>query len=401
MENTLSMKNQSQKGIKLLDIVFLMAVLVFLLLPSVQLIVKFYTILAVAIAFVGAYTLFTGEQYPLKILMGAFGLTLLFFALGDVSNLTDMISKFYYYFIMCFPALLLYWFLPKSTKNQRIFLLLFIFLLYILVLRNTYQELLINENVTRSFDNALEVNADNVGTYDFVYATAALLPFLGVLISEVNSLWKKILFAVLALFLLNFLLLAQYTIALLAAAISLMCVPILKAKKRETKLLCLILMACVLVCCPIFLKFLAERVPSEQMSIRLSEVVNFLSESDSSGYNLNGRLTLYRRALQAFAAHPLTGNRVLTFDSHSTILAVMARTGIWGILIYAYMLRKMKRKTCILINKSRDGWSYFTPVFVYLIIVGLTNPIHSAIITNTVVWFVTPLGFTLLEKGES
>lgn len=382
----------------IIELIFLIVILLIFLLPAAQQMVKFYLFLAMEIFFVGAYTVITGEQYGIKMFIGAFSIAIFFYFFGDAKNIIEIISKLYYYFITCFPALLLFWFLPRSNEKQRKIIMIFVTLIYLFVLGNTYKELLINENATRLLGETLESNADNVGTYDFVYASGALIPFLGICFSEIRTRWKKVLVLVTIVFELYFLLIAQYTIALMAAIISLVMVAVMKEKRTHFKFFYVcILIVTFLLLSPI-LVYIASKVPSEQMAIRLLEVADFLGSGNADGYNLSGRMNLYGQALQAFFAHPLTGNRVLDFDSHSTVLAVMARLGIWGISIYVWMLYKMKKKTEIALGIKKDKWK-FTPIFVYLMIMALTNPIHSALITSAIVWFVIPLGISMI-KGE-
>ena len=170
--------------ISTIELLLLAIVLSIFILPAAQQMVKFYIILAIGVFFVGFYTITSGEQYGVKILLGATALAVLFFLLGDASDIIEIISKLYYYFSTCFPAILFFWFLPRSIEKQRKIIMLLAIILYLFVLSNTYQELLINENATRSFEEALEQGADNVGTYDFTYASGALVPFLGIYFTE-------------------------------------------------------------------------------------------------------------------------------------------------------------------------------------------------------------------------
>lgn len=384
--------------IGIIELIFLIVILIIFLLPAAQQMVKFYLFLAMGIFFVGAYTVITGEQYGVKMFIGASGIAILFYILGDAKNIIEIISKLYYYFITCFPALLLFWFLPRSNEKQRKIIMIFATGVYLFVLGNTYKELLINENATRLLAETLKSNADNVGTYDFVYASGALIPFLGICFSEIQKKWKKVIVLMALVLELYFLLIAQYTIALMAAIISLVMVSVMKEKRALFKFfyVCMLIFAFCLLS-PV-LVYIASKVPSEQMAIRLLEVADFMGSGNADGYNLSGRMNLYGQALQAFLTHPLTGNRVLDFDSHSTILAVMARLGIWGMSIYVWMLYKMKKKTELVLGIKKDKWR-FTPIFAYLMIMALTNPIHSALITNAMVWFVIPLGISMI-RGE-
>ena len=367
--------------------------------PSVQLSVKFYVILVMEILFVGISIFFTGEQYGVKILIGSAAIAVLFYLLGDARGLVDIIAKLSDYLSSCFPALLLAWFYPRSTRKQRWIIVTVAFVLYFFVLNTTYQELQIDERATRSLQDDLERREENVGTYDFTYASGVLIPFLGICFVSSKEKWKKALFLIGIVIMFSLMLSFQYTIALLGAVIGLITIPILRIKKKVYGIFYVLGAILFLWILPSILSWLSEIVTSEDIAVRLIEMIDFLKEGDLSTANLGGRLEIYGKAIMAFLTHPFTGNRVLTFDSHSTILAVFARLGIWGGIIYISMLVKMKKQTDSVLKVKKEVWK-FLPIFVYLIFMALTNPIHSAPTTGVMVWFVTPLAVSLLEQEE-
>ena len=140
-------------------------------------------------------------------------------------------------------------------------------------------------------------------------------------------------------------------------------------------------------------------IPSEQISVRLLEIAEYIKFGNMDSQNLGGRFELYKQALQAFCEHPFIGNRVLEFDSHSTILAILARLGIFGGIIYISILAKMKKFTQKAMQLDDNTWK-FTPIFIYLIFMALTNPVHASFTTSIMVWFVVPLGISLLTKEK-
>lgn len=58
---------------------------------------------------------------------------------------------------------------------------------------------------------------------------------------------------------------------------------------------------------PWLFKMAASHVPSEQMSIRLYEIYYFLVGGDATGYNMDGRITLYTESIKAFLKSPVLG----------------------------------------------------------------------------------------------
>lgn len=371
----------------------------FYIVPSLQLEIKFYCVLGIGILFTGIYSLFTGEQFGIKILLGTIVLSFLFYLLGDAINLNDIIGKLYNYFMIFLPAIIFSWVAKKCNWKQKKFLFVLAIVVYVFVLLNTYQELLVNENATRSLEQIVEMTEMNVGTYDFVYASGALTVFIVISIIEVNAKWKKIGLLCLCLGMVYFMFMAQYTIAVLGIVIACLSIPLFKEKRVVVRIFYFVLMALVVWFLPVAFEYIAQHITSKQMALRLMELVAFLEGTESMGYNLGGRLGLYGKAIQAFLEHPILGNRVLNFDSHSTILAVFARLGLSGGVILIWILRKMKKKTANEL-KIYDDKKRHSPVFVYYMVMAFTNPIHAAFSTALMVWFIIPLGLELILKEK-
>ena len=148
---------------------------------------------------------------------------------------------------------------------------------------------------------------------------------------------------------------------------------------------------------PIF-RYISSNVKSAQISLRFRELANFFSSGDASGYNLEGRLTLYWETIKAFFASPLYGNRTLNFDGHATFLTILSDTGILGGIPFyiLYFMTKKKIETII-----EDTTRLFTIPFLMLVIMGLTNPIHAAYPVGFAIWFIAPLILSIIiEKNK-
>jgi O-antigen ligase len=145
--------------------------------------------------------------------------------------------------------------------------------------------------------------------------------------------------------------------------------------------------------------WIVSLLPTEEMKLRLTEVFAFFKEGDSTGYNLNGRLSLYWRSIKAFFKSPIIGTVTLNFDPHSSILRFFARDGILGgvgyLLLY-YLGYRIVLKYFIGEKKKK----FFTPVFLALILMGLVNPIHSVGAVHYIVFLVAPLTLSLIEIEE-
>lgn len=378
-------------------LLLLATMLLYYLLPSSQLVIKFYIALIIILAFIGCYTLFTGDQFAIKILFGASAIAILYYLLAH-DDLVESIGRFSNYLSVCFPTILLSWALPRCNRKQKWILLIFVTVIYLFVLGNTYEQLEVDEEATRLNETDMEMKSSNAGTYDFAYATGALIPFFGIWFVKTKNKWMKVLSACLVAG--TFVLLAtfQYTLALLGSIVALLAIPVLKEKRKVYMIFYVLAFVLLIFFMEPLLRNLSEMLSSEQMSTRISELADSMSGSSEEGHFLSGRLGLYGQAIDAFLQHPFAGNQSLEFDAHSTILAIFSRIGIWGGIIYIWMLRKMKKRTEYVLKIGNDTW-LFTPVFIYLLFMALTNPVHAAFMTNVMIWLVIPIGVSLLE-GE-
>ena len=285
-----------------------------------------------------------------------------------------------------------------ASKKQKTYLLWLMGGIFLYVLMNTTIELTVNKDATRAWENFDKQNRNNVGTYAYVYAVPFIMALLPYFYGQCKQGGYKLGVVALGIFLFVFLLLAQYTLAILIAGIGFMMQIIIKIKDPSYKVLicgCVIL---ALISAPLILNFAAARVPSQQMATRLREMANFFSLGDISSDNLGTRLQLYWKAIKAFFQSPLFGNQKLGFDPHSSFLAMFADIGILGGVAFSSLYVLAKKQCNQLLSKTQQ--QAFMPAFVCLILMGLTNPIHSADPLVMAIWLFIPLAIMVLGKEK-
>lgn len=381
------------------EFLFFMFISIYYLLPAVSSAIPFILILFVCITYTCCLWLLNRKEatFYLTILVIAMFVSLIYFLFTSsatvdqgVSNygLKRILSKFEQVFMSFFPIIMFLEIQKKASYAQKKWLLVVIGVLLTYVLINTMVELSVNESATKSWADFDEQSEKNVGTYSYVYAVPILFVSLPYLFVQMKNSFLKFLIVGVGIFLFSFLLLAQYTLALLIAIIGLVLQISFNIKSNKTKIilwLCCILVFLVL---PTILDYLATHVPSEQMAIRLQEIASFFGKGDASGYNLNGRLTLYGKAIKAFLRSPIIGNRSLGFSGHATFLCVFADIGILGGGIFFYLYFLSRKKVDDNLGRSKRA---FAAVFISLLLMGFTNPIHSAFSLSFIVWMVVPL----------
>lgn len=310
-------------------------------------------------------------------------------------ELKIIISKFSQFFFMYFPALLLIRMLKTANQKQKTVVLALSAVLFAVVIYNTLQELAINPYAVRQWETFEDLEDENIGNYYFVYAVPIVMVGISVCASKLKGI-SKILSIVTIAFLFYFLFQAQYTLAILIAALDFALQIFISLKSPVTKIMFGVVAIIAMFFVPDLLLSISKNVDSHQMAVRFRELYNFFASGDTSGYNLNGRLTLYWRSILAFIQSPIIGNRSLDFDGHATCFTVLSDTGIIGGIPFYYLLFSMNKRVKALLGENAVD---FLPAFFCLLCMGFSNPIHSSLPLAFSVWFIVPLIIdTVLNK---
>lgn len=391
------MVNYRQK-LSLLDILMIIGFASYYILPSVSDRIGILQIIFISIA----YVLFTNrfkiskEQMLYLYVFIFIGLLYTIFVnASDISSTASNLgikkfySKFYQLFMMFFPIYLLKITCKKGTDRQKLFLILIVFAMILYVEATTRNALAINANVTRSWGNySEELRKLNIGHYGFVYSIPIVITLLSGIFIKTKMSLKKIVLFLLIIIQFSFLLVAQYTLAVFAAILGMLLLIIVHFRKSRKIVIITFIIICILPFIPFFIKLAALHVPSESMAIRLNEVYSLFTVGDGSGYNLNGRFTLYWKSIEAFLSSPIWGNSSLDFYGHATFLVMPAMLGLLGAVPFYYIYYHSYQRVK---HEIGDNWQYYFPIFVVLIFIGFTNPIEAALPLMFITWFFGPL----------
>lgn len=309
---------------------------------------------------------------------------------ADVSNsgLKRFLSKFSQMFMMFLPLLFLKRITDNSSYTIKKIIIFCSYALILYVMTVTVRELFVNPDITRAWAEFEESSTGNVANYYFVYAIPFTIAVSTMVACNAKKVFVKVIMIFLIIYQMYFLLLAQYTLSVLIAIIGICAELYCNSHLSLNKIILLILFVVLAVASPWIFKTAASYVPSEQMSLRLYEIYDFLSGGDASGYNLNGRMTLYKDSVIAFLRSPVWGNRSLNFDGHATFLTVLADLGLLGGIPFYCLYFSSQRKVKAIINVKENN---FNVIFILLLLMGFTNPIHTALPLMYTVWFLVPL----------
>ena len=394
-------------GLPLIDLAAVIFFSAYYILPSFNGSFNRWLALFAGIAYFG-YVLIKDRKVGISFISIFTAVTVIAFAfliLTDTKTISEtasnrilkvFLSKFSQYFFMYLPGLLLIRVLKTANKEQKNLMLLLLVAFNVIVLYNTFTVIMENPDAIRHWEEFADMEDENIGNYYFVYSVPIIITGLSVCMARLKGFKKLICLGMIAV-LFVFLLLASYTLAILIAALGLIMQIFLSLKSPITKILFIVAAVIGIFFVPDLLLFISENAPSGNMSIRFKELYSFFTAGDSSGYNLNGRLTLYKMSIEAFLNSPIIGNRSLSFDGHATFLTVLSDTGIIGGIPFYYLLFSMnKRMKAFLGENARN----FLPAFFCLLCMGFSNPIHNSLPLAFSVWFIVPLIINTLINKE-
>ena len=306
------------------------------------------------------------------------------------------ISKIYQYTTIYFPAILFVRIHRIASLKQKKFFAGVGILLMVYVIITTWLFLLENPGATRHWEDFDENAEQDVANYYFVYAVPIIISTISILMLKYKG-FVRYLSLVLVIVGIVFLINAQYTLAILITLIGVFVQVFRHIKTALYKTLFLIAVIAISFFLPQILSYAIRIIPSEQVSIRLSEIRAFLTGQGADGYNLNSRLTLYGDSLKAFFRSPIIGNRKLDFDGHATFLTVLSDTGILGGIPFYGLLVAICRKVLQQMGRHKQQFGVIILMFVLM---GLTNPIHASLPLGFVTWFLAPLTMQLTLKED-
>lgn len=399
---------ENKYAINIIDKIFILFFALYYILPDMSNRFNFLIPIVLGMGYM-AYILFISRGSVNEVLKYFFlicFIALLYCFLTDTTTIAAtasnklfkrFISKYYQLFMMFLAVFLLKQVIDRGTLKQKKFFLAVSYLLYVYVVLITFRELAVNPNITKEWSEFAESSKNNIGNYYFVYAVPILIALCTSALLEYKKPILKILFALVIVFLFYFLLLAQYTLSVLISIIGIGLYVYNNAKTTVNKTLILLLFVFFAIAFPYIVLFAAKKVPSEQMSVRLYEIYHFFTDGDATGYNLNGRLELYKKSIVAFLKSPIWGNRSVNFDGHATFLTVLCDLGLLGGIPYFYLFRHSRKKVSSLIN---DPQNRFTPIYIMLVLMGLTNPIHMALPLMYAIWFVAPVSLDVFGENN-
>ena len=356
----------------------------------------------------------SSKEFPNNIgryILIALFLTVLYFVLTDTQTIQQNVSnrslkvlfaKFNQYSYQVIPFAIMYRLVSKGSSKQCSIFLICTAIFFGITLIGTNVFLSANPGAIRSFHNTDfdSTELEGLGNFFFVYGTAALIPSLFLIYCYSHNLKAKIASVVLIIYIFSFLLKAQFSIALLIPLICLLYIYYIKSPQGQRRFFWFFT-PIIIVALPFFFKFVADYVGNDNdIHDRFMELYYVFTFQDSTSTAQDGasRLAIYWETIKAFVTSPIWGTKI-DFDPHSTFLGMLADIGLLGFVPYMMMFYDMTKKIYRYLDIEGKK-SLFKASLLFIIMMGLTNPIHSTSALQFVIWCTAPLIVLEIKKSN-
>lgn len=336
--------------------------------------------------------------------------SILYLLLTDTSSISiyasnrtvkRFVSKYSQYLLVFFPVLMFYRTVTSATRRQVYLLIVLIIVNLLFLVQTSLKVVAVNPDILHRMNtDAVEESGLTIAAYYFVYAFTFLVLIGVVCFRHAQSPIVRWVALIMSFFFLYFLFEAQFALSLVTCFISVLYLYYVTTRKKSSRLFVVVGLIMVIILLPLIIRAIVSVLPSNILSDRLWEVYGMITgESVTTDNDGQSRLDLYWMCIKAFFSSPIIGNRTLPDDGHATFLTVPADIGIYG-LIFLYVT--FKNANMIVKRELGNKQIYFKPLMFQIILMGLTNPIHSSPTNYIMLFFLCPLVIMLFvtDKNE-
>lgn len=316
-------------------------------------------------------------------------------------SIKRLVSKYSQFLLMFFPILMFYRTATTATRRQVYFLLGVILINLLLLVQTALKAVAVNQDILHRMNvESVEESGLTMSAYYFVYAFTFLVLIGIICFRNARIQLVRWISLFLALFFLFFLFQAQFALSIVTCFISFLYLYYITTSNKSGRVIVVTILVIVVLLLPYMIRAIVSILPSNILSDRLMEIYGMITgEAVSSDNDGQYRLDLYWMCIKAFFSSPIIGNRTLPEDGHATLLTVPADIGIYGLVFLYVTFRNANLivKRVVGINKI-----YFKPLMFQIILMGLTNPIHSSPSIYILLFFACPLiiMYFIRDKNE-
>ena len=394
---------------------FVISVIVMMLMymvPQIKVIVPYDRLALVSFIFVALFVLRTDSNHIIRVLLCALPYSFLMFIVARQGDFKyGFVHPLMTLWLLVFPAILATEVVGRN--NQKEMMVIVVSSLIVLVVSlflgiSVFGE---NQDALRALaarqdeDYVQDLTQRGVGGFGATYSTGGLL--VACLLSLRFSLKKvtKILLVVLSLFLVYYILNAQFATLIIITFLSAAYYFYSTAKSSRQKFLIFAIGCLFVIAMPSFMQLIVNFFGDTTVGDKFSQMDIALFEGGGGFSNVSGQRSKFQLdALRLFLQSPIWGNSmstgnnaVIEYSSHSTLLSVMACTGLIGLSSYYFTFSSSVR---ILLKKAYINQDFYNPIIFYLILFSVFNPITGSLEAMWCYFVIIPLLYKLFIAGN-
>ena len=298
------------------------------------------------------------------------------------------------------PVLWLAYFLRYSKEEEGKKILFFYSAIVIYMLIKTFAALRIDQWIPRIMagDKSTESSAmrayrmANVGGFEFSYMMGPIIIVLVWAALNSRNKWMRIVYWASAVISYYYVLRTMYTTLVLLTTIGIVCCFIWRIPSRRKRAVILMLCLAAITLSPLLFEYLASVFPEESLlSVKFGQIHDAMTGGGLDA--LGSRPAKIMKAIKNWSTAPIFGTGIMGLGTHSTFFGTLERNGLIGVasLVYLFIWAWKLLSQSIRRYDEQINLYVLSIVFLYLILLGILNPIGYIFELPITVFFIIPV----------
>lgn len=394
---------------------FVVGVILMMLLyivPQIKVFISYDRLAIVSFVFIALFVRWTDCNHIIRVFLCALPYCLLMFIVARQGDFKyGFVHPLMTLWLLVFPIFLTTVVVDRNNRKEMMIIFVSSLVVLLVSLILGISEFSDNQDALRALASGLDedyahyLTQKGVGGFGATYSTGGLL--VACILTLKFSLKKttKIILVVLSLFLGYYILNAQFATLIIITFFSAVYFFYSTANSSRQRFAIFVIGCLFVIIMPSFMQLIVDFLGDTTVGNKFNQMDIALFEGGGGISNVSGQRSKFQLdVLRLFLHSPIWGNSlstgnnaVIEYSSHSTILSVMACTGLIGLFSFYFTFRScikyMMKKGCI-------NQTFYNPVIFYLVLFSVFNPITGSLEAMWCFFVIIPLMFIFYIPGN-